>query len=425
MPTLILYFSADFAANAVGNAQEVDYVLLRDDQQIASQGRAALALLPLAGRGTEVIAVLPARAVSWHLLSLPARVAASVLSPRAEPARARSVLVGALEEQLLDDPQQLHFAAFAGASADSPLWIAVCDRVALKATLQVLDAAGRTVTRIVAECEPVEAGAPAVAWVSGAMQPAQVALCTATGVALLPLGPVATALMQAQSSLELLAEPSVLGIAEQAFGGSVAAQTLPQRMVRAARSGRNIAQFEFMPSKTGRAFKQFAVQWQKLLHAPQWRPLRWGLAALLLTQVVALNAVAYRQKARIEQKRAEIQNVFTQTFPNVPVVVDAPLQMQREIGVLAQSRGASEVDPARLLTAIGNALGKVASKNSGNKSGSPGSLSAVDFTNGELRLKSDAMTDADARAVSAEIVPTGWVALLQGDQLLVRREGAQ
>ena len=425
MPTLILYLSADTAASGPANGQEFDYVLLRDDQQTASQGRAAVSLLPLAGRGTEVVAVLPARAVSWHPLDLPARVAASVLSPRADPVRARAVLAGALEEQLLDEPAQLHFAAFAGSSPESPLWIAACDRGALKTTLQVLDAAGRTVTRIVAECEPVEPDAPAVAWVSATMEPALVALCTSTGVALLPIGPVATSLAQSQSQLELLAEPAVLGIAEQAFGRSATAHTLAQRMVRAAASNRNLAQFELMASKSGRAFKQLTLQWQKLLHAPQWRPLRWGLVALLLTQVVALNAVAYRQKALIALKRAEIENVFVHTFPDVPVVVDAPVQMRRELGVLAQSRGASETDPARLLTAIAGALAKAGGNSAGNKSGKAKNLSAIDLAGGELRLKSDAWTDADARAVSAAIGPMGWSVLLQGQQLLVRREGVQ
>ena len=425
MPTLILYFPAGGAASGPANGQEIDYVLLRDDQQTASQGRAAVSLLPLAGRGTEVVAVLPARALSWHQLDLPARVAASVLSPRADPARARAVLAGALEEQLLDDPAQLHFAAFAGNSAESPLWIAACDRGALKTSLQLLDTAGRTVSRIVAECEPVDPEAPAVAWVSATMEPALVALCTTTGVALLPLGPVASSLAQAQSQLELLAEPAVLGIAEQAFGRSATAHSLAQRMVRAAASNRNLAQFELMASKSGRAFKQFAVQWQKLLHAPQWRPLRWGLVALLLTHAIALNAVAYRQKTLIAQKRTEIENVFVHTFPDVPVVVDAPVQMQRELGVLAQSRGASETDPARLLTAIAGALAKSNGNTAGNKSGSPKNLSAIDLAGGELRLKSDALTDADARAVSAAIGPTGWGAMLQGHQLLVRREGVQ
>ena len=196
-------------------------------------------------------------------------------------------------------------------------------------------------------------------------------------------------------------------------------------MVRAAASNRNLAQFELMASKSGRAFKQFAVQWQKLLHAPQWRPLRWGLVALLLTHAIALNAVAYRQKTLIAQKRTEIENVFVHTFPDVPVVVDAPVQMRRELGVLAQSRGASETDPARLLTAIAGALAKSNGNTAGNKSGSPKNLSAIDLAGGELRLKSDALTDADARAVSAAIGPTGWGAMLQGHQLLVRREGVQ
>lgn len=402
MPTLILYPSA---------ASEYDYVVLRDDQQVATHGRAVPALLPAAARSTEVVLVLPVRAVSWHQLALPAKVAAGVLSGRAEVERTRAVLSGAMEEQLLDDAATLHFAAFLQPGG-SQIWVAVCERAWLQSMLAALEASGRAVNRIVAEGEPQESGT-ALAMVSAAMQPAQLALCTSSGVSVLPLGEPAVELVRAHTqSLEVLAEPSVMGAAEAALGAPVQAQTLHQSMVRAAGSVRNLAQLEFSPSRSGRARKRMGSAWQTVWHAPQWRPVRWGLVALLVSQIVAINAAAYRQQALLAQKRVGIDSVLSQTFPQVPLIVNAPVQMQRELSALAQSRGASDTDMARLLSAVAQALGNGKT------------LTAVDMSAAELRVKAAALSEADAVALSAALNAPGWQARLQGDQLVLQRKEA-
>ncbi len=58
--------------------------------------------------------------------------------------RLRSILEGLLEDRLLDDPAQLHFALQPGARAGSPVWVAVCDRSWLRDHLQALEAARPT-----------------------------------------------------------------------------------------------------------------------------------------------------------------------------------------------------------------------------------------------------------------------------------------
>ena len=106
-------------------APEYDFVVLRDDGQTDDHGRALASLLPPGARQTrEVVAVMPAAMLSWHSLALPARVAAGLLSGRTDAPRARAVLGGALEEHLLDEPEQLHFAVFGGPDAQT-LWVAV------------------------------------------------------------------------------------------------------------------------------------------------------------------------------------------------------------------------------------------------------------------------------------------------------------
>ena len=67
------------------------------DSTLLDHGSAPLALLPRAG---DVVAVVPARMLSWHRIVL----------PKVNSARLRNALEGLLEERVLDDPQELHFA---------------------------------------------------------------------------------------------------------------------------------------------------------------------------------------------------------------------------------------------------------------------------------------------------------------------------
>lgn len=83
---------------------EYEYVVTTDGVAADSHGSAQAALLPLPRRGgTEVVAVVPAAKLSWHRVVLPKGSTAA--SPRL-----RSVLEGLLEDQLLDEPEALHFA---------------------------------------------------------------------------------------------------------------------------------------------------------------------------------------------------------------------------------------------------------------------------------------------------------------------------
>jgi general secretion pathway protein L len=134
---------------------------------------------------------------------------------------------------------------------------------------------------------------------------------------------------------------------------------------------------------------------------------------LLVSQVAALNAAAYRQQTLMAQKRAGIEAVLKQTFPNIPVIVDAPVQMQREVSALAQSRGASDANVARLLTAVAASTGNTKA------------LTAIDLSVGDLRLKANGLSEADASGVSAALGAQGWQARVQGDQLVLQRKEAK
>jgi general secretion pathway protein L len=400
MSTLILSLPLHHSAGA----PEYDFVRTPDGQQVDTQGRAPAGLLP-AQRGTEVVAVVPARALSWHRISLPERVLRNLLSGRAEPAKVRGVLAGVLEEQLLDEPERLHFAVFAADAAFA--WVAVCERTWLQAALQTLEDAGLRVGRIVAECTPATAGG-ALALLNAELEPAQMLLCSALGVSLLPLLPSTRGLALAQPDLEVLAEPAVMALAQQHFGSQVRLQTRAERLLLAAQSPWNLAQLELSASPGGRLQKLLASGWQQLVRAPQWRPLRWGVLALVLVQLVGLNALAWRQRNLLAQQRAAIQAVLQQTFPDVSLVVDAPLQMQRAVDDLARARGVGgATDLGRLLSIV------VPLAPAGV------SVSAIDLTDTQLLLTFNGLDANNGQALLAGLEARGLRGQLQNGQFRI------
>ncbi len=408
MSTLVLKLPLHSSGTA---APEYDYVLSPDGLQLAAHGRAPASLLPAqTQRGAHVVAVIPARALSWHCITLPERVLRSLLAGRMEPARARGVLTGVLEEQLLDDAEHLHFAVFAAPAegTDAPkAWVTVCDRTWLQAGLQALEASGHSVGRIVAEVTPTQAGTARLL-LSDEMQPAQMLLCTPQGVSLLPLLPNTLALAQAQTGLDVLAEPAVVAIAEMHFGNQAAVQTSAQRLLQAAQSPWNLAQLELSASPGGRLLKRLSEGWQHMRHSPQWRPARWSLVALVVVQLVALNTLAWQQRALLDEKRNSIQSLLQQTFPEVLLVIDAPLQMQRAVDDLARARGVgSDAELGHVLSIISpNAPAGMA-------------LTAIELSGKQLRLSATGLEPAAALKLTGAMEERGLHAQLQGGQLLI------
>lgn len=419
MASLILFLPAARSAAVT----EYDFVQTRDGQQVDSHGCTVAGLLPAnPARGSETVAVVPAASLSWHLVKLPKPVADGLLATRTDPVRVRAVLAGAMEEQLLDEPERVHFALFAAHAAPTPevrlLWVAVCDRTWLQASLAALESAGHPVTRIVAEHEPPREQEPAQAYISANLAPAQLVLVSRLGVSTLPLCEAAVVIARQSvedgADLGIAAEPAVLALAEQAFSASVTPQTRPQRLLLAAQSGRNLAQLEFSASRTDRVGKSLAVAWQALLQAPRWRPLRWGLVALLVVQVVALNAMAWREQSQLDAKRVAVRSVLSQTFPQVTVIVDAPVQMQRELDVLARSRGAVSSGGLAPVLAAFSALAPAEY-----------ALTAIDLIADEIRLTVTGGNAQSLRQLNSVLAQHGWVARRTGNQLIVQPQGTR
>jgi general secretion pathway protein L len=320
-------------------------------------------------------------------------------------------LAGVLEEQLLDEPERLHFALFAAPDIQTGdwahAWVAVCDRAWLQTGLQALETAGYRASRIVAEATPSAPGT-ALALLSNAMEPAQLVLCTPQGVSLLPLLPATVGLALTQPVLEVVAEPAVMELAQAHFGNQVRLQSPAERALEAALSPWNLAQLELSASPGGRLLKRVEAGWKQFLQAPAWRPARWGLVALLLVQVLALNALAWQQRRLLEAQRAAIDDVLLQTFPDQRLVIDAPLQMQRAVDDLARAHGvAPDVGLARVFSIIGPQV--------------PDSLrfSTIALTDGQLLLTATGLDTADTAPLLAALDAHKLRAKVQGGQITI------
>ncbi|HYD76810.1 type II secretion system protein GspL [Ramlibacter sp.] len=390
-------------ASPVTAQTELAYVLSPDGRGIARHGVAQASLLPPAsGAGSEVVLLAPATALSWHRVELPK--GAGTRSPRL-----RAVLEGVLEERLLDEPENLHFALEPAPVAGAPSWVAVCDRAWLRQALQVFESIQRPATRVVPEFAPE--GETAL-YALGEPENARLVCAGADGVFLLPLAATSLALLPSlPESAPLVSEPAVAAQAEQLLQHTPQLQQPAERWLAAARSRWDLAQLEFASTGRTRTFKKLSAAWAELGRAPQWRPARWGAALLVAVQLVGLNAWAWKERAALADKRDTARSILTQTFPHVRAVVDAPVQMEREVAALRQLTGAPS---ARNLESL---LGAVASAAPAGRV-----ATGLDYNGSELRLRGVAANEAEARPLMESLRGRGYVAAWQGDALVVRPE---
>ena len=132
-------------------------------------------------RDKEIWAIVPASALSWHQVTLPAGL------PR-HGQRLQTVLQSLLEERVLDDVAQLHMALQPNWQAGQTAWVAVCNKAWLQGHIDQLRGNGHIVHRIVPEWAPsMGATAGISAWIGGTAADAQLWVQDAQGTWHLPL----------------------------------------------------------------------------------------------------------------------------------------------------------------------------------------------------------------------------------------------
>lgn len=400
MSTLIVTLPAQ-AADAAGYR----YVLTSDGQAIDSEGQAPLALLPAAGRANgDLVAVVPVQRLSWHAIELPKGT--SLGSPRL-----RAVIDGLLEDRLLDETPQLHFAVAPGARAGTPVWVAACDKAWLRDTLKTLDLTQRPLVRVVPEFWPGRS--EGVLHAVGEPEEGLLIGASAAGLRALPLNSAGVALAQSVGALDdttaLVAEPAVASLAEQLLQRQASLSTPAQRALQAAQSPWDLLQFDLASSGRSRALKRLHESWQAWLRAPQWRAVRWGAAALVAVNLAGINVMAWKERTVLAHKRDEVRSVLMQAFPGTQVVVDAPIQMEREVAALRQATGATSVgDLETILGALSTVLpdGRA--------------VAAMEYAAGELRLRGLELGQADLASLSGQLQGRGFSVRADGASVVIR-----
>jgi len=214
-----------------------------------------------------------------------------------------------------------------------------------------------------------------------------------------------------ESAMQVVAEPGVVALAEQHFQGRVRLQTAPQRAVLSAQSDWDLAQFDLLRTRGTRLRKRLSSLGSAVLQSPQWRPARWALVALLLVNLVGLQMWAWREQAALTAKRTAMRDILTTTFPDVRLVVDAPLQMARSLADLQRQSGStSSGDLEPMLGIFQTVAPELAAP------------TALEFAAGELRLKVADTSAAALSGLAAKLQAHGYTAVLEGDRLVLKQE---
>ncbi|MBY0463348.1 MAG: hypothetical protein K2W33_00235 [Burkholderiales bacterium] len=360
----------------------------RDGQTLTTQGCDPIALLP---QDADVVLVLPVLSTSWHNVSLP-KIGAS---------RLRQALDGLLEDRLLTEPGQLHLAVQPGATAGQPTWVCACDKAALTAWLTLLDAANRPVGRIVPDQVPQQEPV----WTALTAAGQAWWICAGPhGVWPAPLGPMGQVdpMASADSATApplLRTEPACASAAETAAGRPVPLETPAQRLLRSTQTGWNLAQFDLKRSTHNRRGQQLMQTARHVAYAPAWAAARWGLLALTVSCLLGLGASAWIAQQALSAKRQAIQLLLQQTFPHIALVLDAPLQMQREVDRLQRAQGSmGQTDFDTFLSDFGSV--------------SPDEirLNAIQFSATEISITLTGATDSNLPALQAALQQKGWQA---------------
>ena len=424
MSTLIICLPPLVPGALPGAAAAYDYAVTSDGRTATVHASAPLALLPAVARGGETVAVVPVAMLSWHRVEIPKGVGMN--SPRV-----RLILESLLEDRLLDEADQLHLALAPGAAAGAATWVAACDKRWLRAHLQALEAAGRPVGRIVPEFSPVsgplqlhvlgDEDTPQMVATGGAVVGVQHLPFSAAAIGLLPLPSVSSvpgAVMEdndadAGADMLVFAEPIHAAQAEHLLQRKVGLLTRTQRWLDASRSPWDLAQLELLSSGRTRTVKRLSGVGRDLWQSSAWKPARWGVLLLLLANLVGLNVWAWKEQSALTRQRTAIVSTLTQTFPQVKVVVDAPVQMERQVAALRQATGVSSGrDLEAMLAALATAL--------------PPDRSAdgIEFAAGEARFKGLKLQGADSASLIAQLKALRYTARVEADVLLLRAVGS-
>jgi len=420
MSTLLLFLPARARLRALGKAtpaasesahagaaREYDWVLTADGRHVDREGRSAATALPAA---ESVIAVVAESDIAWRCVEL----------PRAGR-QMRAALAGKLEEALLDDPEAVHFAVEPDAAGGDTAWVAITSRTWLADHLAQLDAAHVFIDRVAPLSWPDELArghffeAHDANGLGNSDDGIALRWSHADGVATLPLqGGLPRQLFPpgVVHAAQWTATASIATTAERWLGTTVTVQTPAQRALAVVDSAWDLRQFDLAPRARGvRALRLLS---RGLMRKP-WQPVRWGLGALLVVQLLGLNLWAWHQNRQIAAKREAVTATLTGAFPQVRAILDAPVQMQKQLDLLRISAGSvGEQDLEALLGAAATAW----------PADRP-PAEALAFEPGRLTVSAQGWGPAQVDNFRSQLQSDGWQLDASEGKLTVSRASAQ
>ena len=375
------------AAVQARSTAELAYALTPDGLALTKHGRAAVALLP---KADTVVLVLADTDVSWHRIKV----------PKAPAARLRAAIGGVLEEHLLDEPGAMHLALAPGASGGESAWIAATDKAWLSAELAAVEKAGVQVDRVVPIAWPEDTplGHFSAPFGADAGAPMQLTWSDAKGVVAIGLhGALARQMLALWSALPARwsAHPAVAAPAERWLGRGVVVLNDEQRLLQAMRSLWDLRQFDLAPRHRGMlALRDAWRRWRSV----SWRPVRYGVVALVALHVLGLNLWAWHQQRQVDTKRMAMTQLLRTSHPQVRAVLDAPVQMQRETDRLRTAAGKiGETDLESLLGVAAAAWPEAQPP-----------LATLRFENGRLSFAASGWAETQIAQFRAQLASSGW-----------------
>jgi general secretion pathway protein L len=194
----------------------------------------------------------------------------------------------------------------------------------------------------------------------------------------------------------------------------VAALSLGEGLMQAAAGEWNLRQFDLAAQRRGhRALREKLLP---LWRSPRWRPARIGLATLVLVQLVGANVWAWQQRHALAQRQQSMTALLQTTFPQVRAVIDAPVQMQKEIDLLraaAGKPGDTDLEPLLAAAEVAWPSGR-------------GPASALHYEPGRLTLTSPGWSPPEVDGFRSRLLPLGLDAepSANGPSIVKARPGA-
>jgi general secretion pathway protein L len=204
------------------------------------------------------------------------------------------------------------------------------------------------------------------------------------------------------------ASPAVAAQAERWLGTSVAVRADADHALQAVRSLWNLRQFDLAARARGSRWLRDAT---RRVLSPGWRPVRVGLLALIVLNVVGINLWALRQRAEIDARKQAMVVLLKASHPQISPIVDAPVQMRRATDTLRAAAGRvgdSDLEAALAAAAVAWPTGQAP-------------VQSLQFSAGKLTLIVGVWSADQIERFRASLRPSGWsVEAAEGRLVLAR-----